>query len=111
MKVNTMSPIALIAGFMPRFVKNKDKGGSQIVNVLSVAGLVGAPVRTFYSASKFALDGFGKALQGEVHHQGIHILQVYPAYVQTNISKNALTGGGEALGSTDSNIKNGLPVD
>ena len=39
------------------------------------------PVRSFYSASKFALDGFGKALQAEVAHYGINVLQCYPAYV------------------------------
>jgi short-subunit dehydrogenase len=39
-----------------------------------VAGLIGVPVRSYYSASKFALDGFGKALQAEVAHHGINIL-------------------------------------
>ena len=59
MRVNCLSPIALIKGFLPRFIKD---GGGQIVNVLSVAALLGTPVRSLYSASKFALDGFGKAL-------------------------------------------------
>jgi len=36
MNVNCLSPIALIKGFMPKFLKQKD--GAQIVNVLSVAG-------------------------------------------------------------------------
>ena len=68
-------------------------------------------MRTFYSASKFSLDGFGKALQGEVAHHGISVLQCYPAYVRTNISRNALIGEGKKLGKTDSNIENGIPVD
>jgi short-subunit dehydrogenase len=66
--------------------------------------LIGVPVRTYYSSSKFALDGFGKALQAEVAHLGINVLQCYPAYVRTNISKNALTGEGKPLGKTDKNI-------
>ena len=45
-----------------------------IVNVLSLAGLIGVPIRTFYSASKFAMDGFGKALAAELHETGITVL-------------------------------------
>lgn len=108
MKVNALSPIALIKGFLPKMVK---QGGGQIVNVLSISGLIGVPVRTMYSCSKFCLDGFGKALQGEVAKDNINILQVYPSYVQTNVSKNALVGNAEAFGAMDSNINSGLPVD
>ena len=36
MEVNCMSPIALIKGFIPMFLKSKD--GAQVVNILSVAG-------------------------------------------------------------------------
>ena len=81
------------------------------MNVLSVAGLLGVPVRSYYSASKFALDGFGKALQGELSDKKISILQCYPGYVQTNISNNAMVGKGVAFGKTDSNIANGLTVE
>ena len=59
MNVNCLSPIALIKGFLPKLI---DNGGGQIVNVLSVAGTVGVPIRAYYSASKYALDGFGKAI-------------------------------------------------
>ena len=50
------------------------------------------PVRTMYSATKFGLSGFGKALRAEVKQFGVNVLNVYPGYVQTNISKNAVTG-------------------
>jgi hypothetical protein len=36
---------------------------------------------------------------------------VYPSYIQTNISKNAATGSGEAFGKLDENIGTGLPVE
>jgi len=68
-------------------------------------------MRSFYSASKFALDGFGKALHGEVQHKNISVLQVYPGYIHTNISNNSLVGDSQTFGKTDSNIKNGLPAD
>jgi len=68
-----MSPIALVKGFLPSFMRNAERG-SMVVNILSVAGLVGTPVRTFYSTSKFALDGFGKALAPEVKGYNVHVL-------------------------------------
>ena len=36
---------------------------------------------------------------------------MYPSYVQTNISKNAATGSGEAFGKMDENIESGMPVE
>lgn len=79
--------------------------------MLSVAGLIGTPMRSLYSASKFALDGFGKAIQGELLEKNISVTQIYPMYVRTNISKNALVGKGENFGKTDTNIENGLTVE
>ena len=43
------------------------------MNILSVSALIGVPVRTFYSCSKFALDGFGKALQAELACKNVSI--------------------------------------
>jgi len=59
---NFMSHIALIKGFMPLLEKSR----GTIVNVSSVAGLIGSGVRTVYSGSKFAIAGFSKALRPEV---------------------------------------------
>jgi short-subunit dehydrogenase len=61
-----------------------------------------------YSGSKFALDGFGKALKGELSQTKISVLQCYPAFIKTNVSKNALVGDGVAFGKTDKNIENGI---
>lgn len=59
---NFMSHIALIKGFMPLLERSKGK----IVNISSIAGLVGSGVRTVYSGSKFAIAGFSKSLRHEV---------------------------------------------
>lgn len=64
-----------------------------------------------YSASKFGLDGFGKSLQSELQDKNVYVTQIYPAYVSTNISKNAILGNGELLGKVDDNIKKGIPVE
>ena len=70
MNTNCMSHIALIKGMLFDMIS---RGECQIVNVLSVSGLMGVPVRTMYSASKFAMDGFGKALRCEVKQYGITV--------------------------------------
>lgn len=108
MNTNCLSHIALTRGLLPGMV---DRRRGHIVNILSVSGLMGVPVRTLYCASKHAMDGFSKALRPEVKPHNISVTQVYPAYVQTNISKNAATGSGEAFGKVDDNIGSGMPVE
>mmetsp|Transcript_19791 Transcript_19791/g.14225 ORF Transcript_19791/g.14225 Transcript_19791/m.14225 type:complete len:81 (+) Transcript_19791:515-757(+) len=68
-------------------------------------------MRTMYCASKHGLSGFGKALRAEVKPHNCHVLNIYPTYVQTNISRNALLGSGESFGKLDNNIKKGIPCD
>mmetsp|Transcript_71401 Transcript_71401/g.98864 ORF Transcript_71401/g.98864 Transcript_71401/m.98864 type:complete len:81 (-) Transcript_71401:277-519(-) len=80
MNINCNSHIAMVKGFLPRLIKLKSTG-TQIVNILSVSGLVGNPMRTMYCASKHGLSGFGKALRAEVKPHGVHVLNVYPTYV------------------------------
>jgi len=78
MNVNTLSPIAITKAALP-FMK-KQKSGS-IVMVNSIAGLLGVPVRTLYSASKFGLEGFSKSLRSEIKAKGINVTNIYPSYV------------------------------
>ena len=109
MNVNALSDIAICKAVLPGMIARK-RGGN-ICNVLSISGYIGAPLRSMYSASKFALSGFGKVLRAECKPHGIDVTSVYPSYVCTNISKNALLGDGSAFGKTDPNIAKGMPVD
>ena len=74
-----MSHIALVKAVLPQMIAGKQ--GGNIINILSISGLMGVPVRTMYCASKFAMDGFSKSLRSEVKQYGINITQVYPGYV------------------------------
>ncbi len=107
MNTNMLSHIAATKAALSGM---KQRKFGQIINVQSVSGIFGTPVRTLYCASKFGFSGFGKALRSEVMADGIHILQVYPGYVSTNISKNAMSGSGDKFGKVDSDIKNGMSV-
>ena len=84
--VNTLAPIALIKSLLPSLERAKRP---QIVNVSSIAGLVGVGVRSCYAASKFGIAAFSKSLRAELACKHIEVQNVYPGYVQTDISKNA----------------------
>jgi short-subunit dehydrogenase len=61
-----------------------------IVNISSIAGKRAIPARSEYSASKFAVQGFGEALRAELAKDGVDVLVVCPGLTQTNFSHNML---------------------
>lgn len=71
-----------------------------IVGIISIAGHVGLPGRTGYSASKFAVRGFLDTLRCETTGSGIHILVAAPGFTASNIRSAALTANGTPQGST-----------
>ena len=62
------------------------QGGGRIVLVSSIGGVIGIPFQAFYSASKFALEGFGEALAYEVAPFGIRVTLVQPGNVRTDFT-------------------------
>jgi NAD(P)-dependent dehydrogenase (short-subunit alcohol dehydrogenase family) len=59
-------------------VANGDVGGGSIVNVASIAGLVGKPSCSVYCASKFAVIGITKAAAREETATGIRVNAIAP---------------------------------
>lgn len=70
----------------------------RVVAVSSLAGLVGVPGRTAYSASKFAVGGFCEALRTEVEPRGVSVTVAYPGVVATQIRQRGFNAKGEAAG-------------
>ena len=62
-----------------------------VVGISSLAGIVGLPARTGYSASKYALHGFLEALRIENLRNGLHVLDHVPA-LQNRISGKSING-------------------
>lgn len=58
--------------------------GGHILNVASIAGLLGNPNLTAYNASKFAVRGFSESLMKEVRDDGIRVTCLYPGSTETN---------------------------
>ena len=73
-----------------------------IVNVASMAGLVGAPGMSAYVASKFGIVGFSDALYAELGER-IGVGVVCPSFVRTNIAKDAPGSAASFLAAVGSN--------
>jgi short-subunit dehydrogenase len=70
----------------------------QIVAVSSLAGLIGVPGRTAYSATKFAMTGFFEALRAELKPAGVSVTTAYPGVVATEIRRNGWNALGQRAG-------------
>ncbi|MFH1413943.1 MAG: 3-oxoacyl-[acyl-carrier-protein] reductase [Candidatus Omnitrophota bacterium] len=66
------------------FTFMKQKSGS-IVNISSVAAMVGLPGQTNYAASKAGIIGFTKSLAKEVAKSGINVNAVAPGFIETDM--------------------------
>ncbi|SNR53576.1 SDR family NAD(P)-dependent oxidoreductase [Puniceibacterium sediminis] len=62
------------------------KGGS-IINMSSQMGHVGAAKRTIYCASKWALEGFTKALAVELGQHRIRVNTICPTFIDTPLTR------------------------
>ena len=83
-------------------------GGGHIVAVSSVAGRIGASLRTAYCAAKHGLIGYMDALRSEVDKaNNIRVTNVLPGSVATDVSRNAITGDGARRGISDAVIDAG----
>ncbi len=66
----------------------RKQGNGLIVNVSSIMGLIALPFQPFYSASKFALEGYTEALRMEVKPFGIRVVLVEPGDINTPFVDN-----------------------
>jgi len=66
----------------------RKQGGGTIISVSSIGGLMGLPFQAFYSASKFAIEGFSEALRMEVNQFNIKVVLINPGDFHTNNSAN-----------------------
>ena len=82
----------------------------QIVAVSSLAGLVGVPGRTAYSATKFAMTGFFEALRTELKPSGVAVTIAYPGVVATEIRRRGFDARGQAAGRSGLKEEQAMPV-
>ena len=82
-ETNLFGPIEVMKAVLPQMRSQKS---GLIINVTSIAGYMGLPYRSIYSASKGALELITEALRMEVKAFGITISNVAPGDFATNIA-------------------------
>lgn len=106
MRVNLWGSVWCTHAALPHLKASKGR----IVAVSSLAGLVGVPGRTAYSASKFAMGGFFEALRTELKPSGVSVTLAYPGVVDTRIRYHGYNAQGQAAGVSSLKEDNAMPV-
>jgi NAD(P)-dependent dehydrogenase (short-subunit alcohol dehydrogenase family) len=82
-ETNLFGPIEVMKAVLPQMRAQKS---GLIINITSIAGYMGLPYRSVYSASKGALELITEGLRMEVKSFGIQITNVAPGDFATNIA-------------------------
>jgi short-subunit dehydrogenase len=85
MDTNFVGMVQLVQEVLPIMRK---QGEGEIINFSSIGGLMGLPFQPFYSASKFAIEGFSEALRMELKQFNIKVVLINPGDFHTNNSAN-----------------------
>lgn len=80
MDINYFGTVNTTKIFTPKMIK---RGYGYIVNISSIAGILGIYGYTAYGASKYAVMGFSDALRAEMKPKGIHVSLVLPPDTRT----------------------------
>ena len=98
------------------------QASGRIILVSSIGGVVGIPFQAFYTASKFAMEGYGEALAYEVAPFGIEVTLVEPGNIRTDFTssrRNVVPVGPDvyalartkAVEKMEEDERNGAPAD
>ncbi len=83
-----------------------EQGSGSIVNISSVAGLLGVADRAAYNASKHGLIGLTRTLAAEWGGRGVRSNAVCPGWVKTEMDEEDQAGGGYI----DADIEGRVPM-
>jgi short-subunit dehydrogenase len=79
LEINLRAPIILAQALAPGMAA---RGGGQFVLISSLAGKAASPASSMYSATKFALRGFGLALRQDLARQNIGVSVISPGFIR-----------------------------
>ncbi len=82
----------------------KAAGGGSIINLSSIAGRLGFPMRTPYAAAKWAVVGFTQSLAAEAGPDGVRVNCIQPGIVEGERVERIIAAKAEALGISSSQV-------
>ena len=82
---NLKGAFNMIRHCTPMLIK---KRGSRIINISSVAGLIGNPGQANYAASKAGLIGLTKSVARELASRGVTCNAIAPGFIETDMTEN-----------------------
>jgi len=85
---NLIGPMKVTRAVLPLM---RQQGSGQIISISSTAGLVGFPFNSAYCLSKFGLEGWMEALQGEIEPFGLQTMTVNPGFFRTELLSDEST--------------------
>jgi len=88
---NVRGPMRVIRAVLPTW---RVRGSGVVVNVSSIAGLIGVPYSGAYAASKHALEAITEALHFELSPLGLRFALIEPGRFQTEFHSNIVTTPG-----------------
>ena len=122
MTVNYLGCVELTSHLLPHMVT---RGSGHLIVISSVQGLLPIPGRAAYSSSKHALQSWADCLRAELPRDTVRVSVISPGYVNTELSRHALTASGnfqvspavdgvvcagEVYGTMDANQERGYSV-
>ena len=88
-ETNFWGAVRVVNATLPRL---RERGGGHVVLMSSIGGILGIPYQAFYSASKFALEGYAESLAYEVAPFNIHVTLVEPGNFKTDFTATRRKG-------------------
>jgi NAD(P)-dependent dehydrogenase (short-subunit alcohol dehydrogenase family) len=96
-ELNLFAVVTLTRKLVPLM---REQGWGRVINMSSENGTQPYPDMMAYSASKGALDNFGKALSKEVAEDGVLVNTVSPAFIETPLVTEMMAAAAEEQGIT-----------
>lgn len=85
METNFWGAVRVTNAAIPIF---RQRNGGRIIFMSSIGGLIALPFQSFYSASKFALEGYAEALAYEVAPHNVKVTLIEPGNFKTSFTQS-----------------------
>ena len=118
LETNFFGVVRMVKAVLPAM---RQARAGKIITIGSLAGITAIPFGAFYTASKFALEGYTEALWHELRPFGIHVTLIEPGFIATAIGESTQIAAAplaayngvrqRATAALDQHVKDGISPD